>query len=163
MDLWCGTPPPSGIPLGSELLDKWLQEIRRKEDKSTTPIITQATAANLQIADFKYEEWVAQFYSRVYQRRFKDYPDEGFAYLENVMAKKDPSPGYSILAAVLAAEPSRHNAVITTNFDNLVADALSIYTDTFPFVCGHESLTGFVRIAMCCPLICKIHRDLLPG
>jgi hypothetical protein len=64
------------------------------------------------------------------------------------MSGKDPSPGYSILAAALAADPPRHNVVITTNFDNLVADALSIYTDTFPFVCGHESLTAFVRVAM---------------
>ncbi len=54
--LGAGTSLPSGIPLGSELVDKWLQEIRRKEDKSTTPIETWATAANLQIADFKYEE-----------------------------------------------------------------------------------------------------------
>jgi protein O-mannosyl-transferase len=45
----------------------------------------------------------------------------------------------------------------------IVADALSIYTDTFPFVCGHESLTAFVRVAMRRPLICKIHRDLLLG
>ena len=79
------------------------------------------------------------------------------------MSGKDPSPGYSILAAALAANPPRHNVVITTNFDNLVADALAIYTDTFPFACGHESLTTFVRAAMRRPLICKIHRDLLLG
>src|SRR5262249_14746433 len=119
-----------------------------------------ATPENLGIVGFKYEQR-ASFYPRVYQRRFRDYPDEGFAYLESVMSGKDPSPGYSILARALAADPPRHNIVVTTNFDNLVADALSIYTDTYPFVCGHESLTGFLRVAMRRPLICKIHRDLL--
>ena len=32
---------------------------------------------------------------------------------------------------------------------------------TFPFVCGHESLTRFVRPFLRRPLIAKIHRDLL--
>ena len=97
----------------------------------------------------------------IYERRFRDNPDEGYACLEDLMSGKEPSPGYSILAKTM--EDERHKVVITTNFDNLVADALSIYTDIFPFVCGHESLTGFVRAAMRRPLVCKIHRDLLLG
>jgi len=39
----------------------------------------------------------------------------------------------------------QHKAAITTNFDNLIADALAIYTRALPLVCGHESLTGFIR------------------
>ncbi len=60
-------------------------------------------------------------------------------------------------------ERSRHRAVITTNFDNLIVDALQIYTDTYPFVCGHEALTGYVHVFRERPLICKVHRDLLLG
>jgi hypothetical protein len=60
-------------------------------------------------------------------------------------------------------ENERHRVVITTDFDNLVADSVSIYTNTCPFVCGHESLSGFVREAMSRPLVWKIHRDLLLG
>lgn len=158
--LGAGASRASGIPLGSELVDRWLQELHLREDDEGTPLEDWATAERLGIVGFEYENRVS-FYPMVYQRRFRDYPDEGFAYLEGVMSGKDPSPGYSILAAALAEDPPRHNAVITTNFDNLVADALSIYTDTFPFVCGHESLTTFVRVAMRRPLICKIHRDLM--
>lgn len=162
--LGAGASLASGIPLGSELVDRWLAELHLRENKAETPIDKWATADNLDIIGFKYEDRVC-FYPKVYERRFRDYPDEGYAYLESVMADADPSPGYSILAAALAGKtpdsPPRHNAVVTTNFDNLVADALAIYTDTFPFVCGHESLTPFVRVAMRRPLVCKIHRDLL--
>ena len=158
--LGAGASLASGIPLGSTLVDQWLKELHLREEGEATPLEKWATEQNLGIKGFKYADR-AKDYAGVYQRRFHDYPDEGYAYLESVMSGKDPSPGYSILAAAMAADPPRHNAVITTNFDNLVADALSIYTDTFPFVCGHESLTGFVRVAMRRPLICKIHRDLL--
>ncbi len=161
--LGAGASKASGIPLGSELVDRWLRELHLREGDGTIPLEQWATAERLGIGGFKYEAR-ASFYTKIYHRRFRDYADEGFAYLERCMSGKDPSPGYSILAAALAGKSDnlpRHNAVVTTNFDNLVADALSIYTDVFPFVCGHESLTGFVRVAMRRPLICKIHRDLL--
>ncbi len=162
--LGAGASLASGIPLGSELVDRWLKELHVREDGDKTALEDWATAENLGINGFKYEDR-ASFYPKVYERRFREYPDEGYAYLESVMADADPSPGYSILGAALAGDPPerppRHNAVVTTNFDNLVSDALAIYTDTFPFVCGHESLTPFVRVAMRRPVVCKIHRDLL--
>ena len=74
------------------------------------------------------------------------------------MTDKEPSFGYSVLAQILAG--TRHNVIITTNFDNLVVDALSFYCRKSPFVCGHESLTGFVRPQLKHALIAKIHRDL---
>jgi hypothetical protein len=113
---------------------------------------------NLGIPGFEHKS-ATTFYSRVYERCFRDNPEEGFAYLEALMSGKDPSPGYSILAQVL--DKTAHKMVISTNFDNLVADALSIYTETFPLVIGHESLANFVRVVSRRPVICKIHRDLL--
>lgn len=162
--LGAGASLASGIPLGSTLVDRWLAELHVREDHNNTPLEEWATEKNLDIDGFTYEER-ASFYPKVYERRFNRYPEEGYADLESAMADADPSPGYSILAAALAGNlpdrQPRHNAVVTTNFDNLVADALSIYTDTFPFVCGHESLTPFVKVAMRRPVVCKIHRDLL--
>lgn len=160
--LGAGASYASGIPLGGQLVDSWLAEIHKKEDGGKTPVEQWATPKTLEITNFRFANR-ASFYPQIYQRRFQNYPEEGYAYLEDLMSGKDPSPGYSILAAALGTDPPRHNVVITTNFDNLVSDALSIYTDTFPFVCGHESLTAFVRVAMRRPLICKIHRDLLLG
>ncbi len=161
--LGAGASAASKIRTGGELVQMWLDELKvqlQTKDEKKLTLEKWATKENLGIKDFKYEE-AASSYPQVYERRFRDYPEEGYAYLEDQMAKKDPSPGYSILAKAL--EDKRHKAVITTNFDNLVADALSIYTKTFPFVCGHESLVSFVRVAMRRPLVCKIHRDLLLG
>jgi protein O-mannosyl-transferase len=156
--LGAGASKPSGIPTGSELVDRWLKELHERLDSGNVPFEKWAKAPNLGIEGFDLQS-AASFYPRVYERRFRDNPDEGYACLEDLMSEQDPSPGYSILAKTM--ETQRHKVVITTNFDNLVADALSIYTNTFPFVCGHESLTGFVRAAMRRPLVCKIHRDLL--
>ena len=134
--------------------------MHRRLDRSGKPLAEWATAENLGIPKFDYKS-AASSYSRVYERRFGDNPDEGFAYLEALMTGMDPSPGYSILAQIL--DRTQHKVVISTNFDNLVADALSIYTTTFPLVIGHESLANFVRVVSRRPIICKIHRDLLLG
>jgi hypothetical protein len=160
--LGAGASRSSGIPLAGELVQRWLNELHRRLDHSRPPLALAewATAENLDIQKFDYKT-ATSFYSRVYERRFGDNPDEGFADLEALMSNKDPSPGYSILAQVL--DKTSHKVVISTNFDNLVADALSIYTETFPLVIGHESLANFVRVVSRRPVICKIHRDLLLG
>lgn len=148
----------SGIPMAGQLVDRWLQELHAREDHERRPLADWATAETLAIPGFELPRAV-EFYSQVFARRFADQPDEGYAYLERILHGRDPSFGYSVLAQVLAT--TRHRVVITTNFDNLVADALAIYTDKLPFVCGHESLAGFVRINPRRPLVIKVHRDLL--
>lgn len=140
-------------------MDQWLEQMRLREGGEGTPPHLWATADRLEIKNFTYAER-ANFYPQIYQRRFRFLPEEGYAYLEEIMAHKEPSPGYSILAAALAARPQRHNIVITTNFDNLVAQALYIYTDAVPLIVGHESLAEFVDASMRQPIVCKIHRDL---
>ena len=158
--LGAGASVTSGIPAGGALVRTWLEELRRLAvgDDDSLTLETWATEENLGIPSFSLKE-AASFYPQVYDRRFGRDPEVGYAYLENVMSRAEPSIGYSVLSTVLAR--TRHKVVITTNFDNLVADALSIYTDTFPLVCGHESLAGFARVRLRRPLVAKIHRDLL--
>ncbi len=156
--LGSGASKTSGIPTGGELVESWLREMHRRyvEQDAEMPLAQWATAETLDIEDFEYER-ADEFYPDVYNKRFAD-ADDGYAYLEDVMSNKEPSFGYSVLAHLLANE--RHKVVITTNFDNLVADALAIYTDTFPLVCGHESLTSFVRPQLRRPLVAKVHRSI---
>lgn len=158
--LGAGASASSGIPTGGQLVYRWLGELQRQldPDHDRRTVEEWATADNLGIPGFDVAR-AAEFYPQVFELRFNDDPDEGYAALESVMQGREPSIGYSVLAQILAT--MRHRVVITTNFDNLVTDALSIYTDTYPFVCGHESLTGFVRSRMRRPLLAKIHRDLL--
>jgi len=158
--LGAGASVTSKIPGAGTLARQWVEELYAflVEDKATMSIEDWATAENIGIPDFSIDN-VAASYPKVYDKRFGDDPESGYAYLEDAMKSAEPNIGYSILAKVL--ETTRHKVVITTNFDNLVADALSIYTDTFPLVCGHESLTSFVRSRLRRPLVAKIHRDLL--
>ncbi len=158
--LGAGASVTSKIPGAGTLARKWVEELYAfsVEADATNSIMDWAIAENIGIPKFSLDN-VAAFYPKVYDKRFGDDPESGYAYLEDMMSCAEPNIGYSILAKVL--ENTRHKVVITTNFDNLVADALSIYTDTFPLVCGHESLTNFVRVRLRRPLVAKIHRDLL--
>lgn len=156
--LGSGASIQSGIPTGGVLANQWLKEIHKLEDFDKLPIEAWATAENLGIPGFEF--WrAANFYPWIYQRRFRDHKEQGYAFLEKVMDSAEPSFGYSVLAQIMAN--THHKVAITTNFDNLVADALSIYTRIFPLVCGHESLTGYIRANLRRPLVAKIHRDLL--
>jgi Tfp pilus assembly protein PilF len=156
--LGSGASVQSGIPTGGKLAMDWLKELHELEDFQNQPLEKWATEKNLGIKGFKFES-AANFYPWIYQRRFHDDPDAGYAFLEKAMDAAEPSYGYSVLAQIMAG--TTHKAAITTNFDNLIADALAIYTDAFPLVCGHESLTGYIRAKLRRPLVAKIHRDLL--
>ncbi|MFM9958647.1 MAG: tetratricopeptide repeat protein [Phycisphaerales bacterium] len=101
----------------------------------------------------------AASYSELYRRMFGDDPESGYAYLQAQMADAEPSLGYAFLSRIL--EETHHRIVVTTNFDNLVADSLLAFGKKQPLVCGHESLAGFVRPNVDRPMVVKVHRDLL--
>lgn len=148
--LGAGASVQSGIPMAGKLAKEWLTQIKDRD------------------GDDIFKDWVkennieednpAKSYSMIYDKRFYIDPADGFDYLEKAMDGKEPSCGYSVLSQVLAM--TNHNVVITTNFDNLIAEALYMYTIKRPLICGHESLTGFIRPIMNRPLIAKIHRDI---
>jgi tetratricopeptide (TPR) repeat protein len=156
--LGSGASVQSRIPTGGTLAMQWLKELHEMEDFKNLPLEKWAIAKNLGIDGFDFAN-AASFYPFIYQRRFRDFKEEGYAFLESVMDEAEPSYGYSVLAQIMEGTP--HKVAITTNFDNLVADALSIYTRALPLVCGHESLTGYIRAKLRRPLVAKIHRDLL--
>ncbi|WAS92192.1 hypothetical protein [Nannocystis punicea] len=156
--LGAGASVQSGIPAAGALVRRWLGELHRRLARGGVPLERWATPEALEIRDFSLPDAPA-FYSQVFARRFRQHPDEGYADLEDIMQGKDPSFGYSVLAHILAE--TRHKLVITTNFDNLVGEALSIFTGTAPLVCGHESLANFVHVEPRRPVVVKIHRDLL--
>lgn len=136
--LGSGASVQSGIPSGGKLAQQWLAEMHEMENGGQLPIEQWATADTLGIAGFDYTR-LANFYPWIYQRRFRDYKEQGYAFLEKVMDKAEPSFGYSVLAQIMAT--TSHSVAVTTNFDNLIADALAIHTRTFPLVCGHVGAT----------------------
>jgi NAD-dependent SIR2 family protein deacetylase len=134
----------SGIPTGRTLAMQWLKELHEMEDFDSLPIEKWATDTNLGIKGFDFKK-AANFYPFIYQRRFRDFREQGYAFLEDAMQEAEPSYGYSVLAQIMSS--AQHKVAVTTNFDNLIAEAISTYTHDYPLVCGHESLTGFTRVS----------------
>jgi Tfp pilus assembly protein PilF len=155
--LGAGASSMSKIPTGGELAVKWLRDLHRELDFTGKSLEAWATEGNLGIPNFDLKQ-AATFYSELYEKRFHDSPESGYAYLEDVMRDKEPSYGYSVLAYLLSE--TRHKILITTNFDNLAADALSIHSTVFPLVVSHDSLAHYARVELRRPLIAKVHGGL---
>lgn len=147
--LGAGASRSSGIKSGQELVNIWEKDLleRNKEGYSEWKQKFGINDSN------KYE-----FYGQYYEKRFKK-PIDGYNYLEKLMESAKPSIGYVMLAYILTH--TKHNVVITTNFDHLIEDAVNYYEDKIPLVIGHESLAHYITKQTNRPMIIKIHRDLL--
>ncbi len=155
--LGAGASFTSGIPTGKSLAEGWLGELHKRECGDGTPLQDWIAGPALGIEGLSFNT-AAEHYPQIFERRFRGDQEAGYAALESVMEGKSPSLGYSLLAEII--QHTRHKVVITTNFDNLVADALAMHAHQSPLVVAHESLTGFVRPQLRRPLVAKIHRDL---
>jgi protein O-mannosyl-transferase len=155
--LGAGASFTSGIPTGHHLAQKWLKDLHLRECADGRPIEQWLTSCGIGDGSLTWET-AAEHYPLIFERRFDGDREAGYAELEAAMDGKSPSLGYSLLAEII--QHTRHKVVVTTNFDNLVADALAMHAHQSPLVVAHESLAGFVRPQLRRPLVAKIHRDL---
>lgn len=147
--LGAGASKSSGIKSGQELVNIWEKDLLERNGKTHLEWKKQLGIND----ENKYE-----FYSQYYERRFREAID-GYNYLEKLMEAAKPSIGYVMLSYILTH--TKHNVVITTNFDHLLEDAVNYYENITPLVIGHESLAHYITKQINRPMIIKIHRDLL--
>mgnify|MGYP003063373356 CR=1 FL=1 len=145
-----GASMSSGIPSGADLARKWIREI--EEDCGKDDFAKWKNKVGIS------EDNVGEFYPQIYEKRFGHIPESGYDCIRHYMEGKEPSLGYLILANIMVRE--KHNVVITTNFDNLLEDAIRTYTKEKPFIAGHEALADYVPKRSDRPIILKLHRDL---
>ena len=145
-----GASMSSGIPSGADLARKWIREI--EEDCGKDDFAKWKNKVGIS------EDNVGEFYPQLYEKRFGHIPESGYDCIRHYMEGKEPSLGYLILANIMVRE--KHNVVITTNFDNLLEDAIRTYTKEKPFIAGHEALADYVPKRSDRPIILKLHRDL---
>lgn len=152
--LGAGCSVSSGIPTARSLvLDTWIPKLKE---------IETGNQENL-------DEWLktrfpnyskddsAKSYGEIIETLFPT-PKERQIEIEKLVENLDPGVGYAILAKLM--EKYRQcNIVLTTNFDDMVADALYLYTYRKPLVIFHEALAAFVKIADTSPIIIKLHGD----
>ncbi len=154
--LGAGCSVSSGIPTAANLVDNvWLPKLKELETGN------QENFNEWLKEKFpKYnKENAAQFYGEIIENLFPT-PKERQQEIERLVAKKDPGFGYTVLAQLMAEKCGEHcNIILTTNFDDMVADALYLYTNKKPIVVFHESLAGFVKISDKRPLVIKLHGD----
>lgn len=105
-------------------------------------------------------ETAARFYTAVIDRYFT-YSAQRQIKIENIVEGKIPGFGYAVLARLMAKKSigQKCNFILTTNFDDLVADACYLYNGTKPLVISHHSLCSFVEISRTRPLVIKLHGD----
>jgi Tfp pilus assembly protein PilF len=133
--------------------DKWLRE--GKHVIAGLPPNTSSTDIGV----------IAAAYPAIYQAKWGHDRAQGHAEIERHIEAARPSYGYYALSEILASDdpvsPSRHNVVITPNFDNLPADTLGALGKKVPIVIGHSAIAGFARPTLRRPLIIKFHHDFL--
>lgn len=148
--LGAGASKSSGIKMGQELVDLWEKELIERNNKDYMEWKEKLGITE----DNKYG-----FYSQYYEKRYQKRPIDGLNFLEKMMEHVNPNVGYVVLSYLLTN--TRHNVVITTNFDHLAEDAVNYYAQTLPLIIGHESLAHYITKQITRPTIIKIHRDLL--
>lgn len=64
-----------------------------------------------------------------------------------------------MLSILLTQTP--HKVVVTTNFDRLTEDAVTLYAHEFSLVVGHVAMAHYITSDVARPTVVKIHHDLL--
>lgn len=149
----------SGIHGAKTLVTNWLPDLQliKTGNRDNTE-----KWAKSEYNDLYDPENPAKLYAAIFKELFET-PADRRAIVEGFSGGKDPGFGYAVLAQLMGhVEYSRNfNTILTTNFDDLVADALYLFTRTKPLVINHESLVDFVRITSAKPLVLKIHGDAM--
>lgn len=144
----------SGIPTAGELVvDSWLPRLKRL-------VAPDIEGDGWLLNDFPGwdPENPAASYGDVIARLFLT-PDHRQREMEVLCDGKFPAYGYAVLAALMADNGGCFNVALTTNFDDLLADALYLFTSARPLVIHHEALASFIRPTRSRPLIVKLHGD----
>jgi Tfp pilus assembly protein PilF len=153
--LGAGCSVTSGIPAAGELVKKrWIPRLHGYHASYGKDLDTWVREV---IPDYEPAN-PAGSYGSLIDKLFL-WPEERQREIELLCEGRTPSFGYAVLAQLIALPDAGFNVVLTTNFDDLIADALYLYTDARPLVIHHESLASYIRPTRTRPLVVKLHGD----
>ena len=149
--LGAGCSKSSGIPTAGELvLKRWIpDQVSSGED----PI--EWAKANIDGFDLNDP---AASYGAVIEQCF---PISGVRQteIEQICEVASPGFGYSVVARLCAQNDTPFSVVLTTNFDDLVADAMFLYAESRPLIIHHAALAEYIRPTRSRPMVVKVHGD----
>jgi Tfp pilus assembly protein PilF len=153
--LGAGCSVSSGIPAaGSLVKDNWLPRLR---DLCAPARRDLEQWAKETLPNYDAENPAAS-YGDVMDRLFL-IVEERQREIESLCDGRFPGFGYACLAQLMEIDGGRFNVALTTNFDDLIPDALYLFTESRPLVIPHESLASFIRPTRTRPLVVKLHGD----
>ena len=146
------------IPDAAQLVLEWLPKLRQQRTAGERAG-EQPYAAAIRGND---QENPAAHYAAVMQGLFWSTEDRQ-REMDRLTRGKDPGFGYAVLSGLLShrAYGPRCNLVLTSNFDDFVADALYLYSGTRARVIRHESLADAAAVAADVPTVIKLDGDAL--
>ena len=154
--LGAGCSVSSGVEDAGALTQRWLRELKYLETGDEDEL-EQWAEARFPAYD---RDDPAAAYIQVHEALF--YTDQDQQREQEALALDgQPGFGYATLAQLLTHERwgERCNTVITTNFDDLAADALYFYSQRKPQVLTHESFDRHVQVSDARPTIVKLYGD----
>lgn len=147
--LGAGCSITSGIPAAGGLTTQWMAKLAEEQGQSPSACIATYDSTN-----------PAMSYGDVLEALF---PEDHLRQqeIERICAGASPNFGYCALATLVAHRDFRNNfpSILTTNFDDLIAEAFYRHTTARPLIIDHESLAGFVGTQASTPVVLKIHGD----
>ncbi|GAB4034695.1 tetratricopeptide repeat protein [Spirosoma gilvum] len=144
---------------GQEELQQQIDNLSADIKKSKLPLEVQKVVPEQQNAYF--EEKKAEFYQdaqyEYWFNRYSENASDRQRFVERVIDGKDTGYGYVTLASLMAEGYVRN--VFTTNFDDLLHDALMLFFNERAKVYAHSDLSDFLNLRDKKPNIIKLHGD----
>ncbi len=154
--LGAGCSVSSGIGDAADTSLRWLRELKYLETGTSDNVEHWAPG---RFANYRSDDPAALYGDTLSALFYTEQEQE--RELERINAAAEPGFGYATLAQ-LVTQPDwgeRCNTMVTTNFDDLAADALYLYSQRKPQVLTHESFDRRIRISTSRPTILKIYGD----
>ena len=165
--LGAGASISSGIPLANNLIFEWKNKLflDLKDNDITFKNISFEDWISNKNEKQSYKLWnennnpegekdYSLLFSTLYQTK-----KERQLFIEQIIDNKKPAFGYLFLAGLISIQ--KFNRILTTNFDDLISDALFKYYDIKPINCAFDSMVSGIRIDSQRPKIIKLHGDFL--
>lgn len=149
--LGAGASVSSGIPSAGTMIGEWREQAYREANPG---------AGGTQQDWLQQQAWYGSEseYSDLFEALYHNAPTRQ-KYLERKIEPAFPGWGYLYLASMI--EKGWFNIVYTTNFDDLIADGLSIYCGYNPVVCAVDSQVEMINPTTDRAKIIKLHGDYL--
>lgn len=167
--LGAGASITSGIPSAECMVETWRRQLQahllRKNEEDLTPDEKTGWFDPENPKAGNYEKWrstQAKRHESEYSLLFSHFRGnrrERQLYIEKIVDRALPSFGYLYLASLIAR--NRIKCVVTTNFDDLVSDALFQFYRQRAVIVAFDSAVDSVRMNSLRPIIIKLHGDFL--